>query len=88
MRDSRAIARAAGASAIIVAFPKMRRLEHAEARQEWRGVLALLRLWRRRWLERREMRDLALLQPVSVLEDAGISREEAWRRARTPFWSP
>lgn len=88
MRDPRTIAQAAGASAIILAFPTIRRPEHSEAPKEWRGVLAVPRLWRRRWLERREMRDLALRQPDSVLEDAGISREEAWRRARKPFWLP
>ena len=88
MRDPSAIARTDGASAIIVAFPNRRRPEHAEAPDEWRGVLAVPRLWRRRWLERRELGDLALFQPDLVLEDAGVSREEAWRRARTLFWSP
>lgn len=88
MCDPRTIAQTAGASAIIVAFPMIRCPEHAEAPEKWRGVLASLRLWRRRWLQRREMRDLALREPDSVLEDVGISRDEAWRRARTPFWLP
>lgn len=88
MRESSAIARAAGASAIVLEFPEALRPENVEAPNRRRGIAALLTLWRRRWVERRDMRDLALSQPDSVLEDAGVSRGEAWRRARTPFWLP
>lgn len=67
--------------AIIVELPR------AEAPREAQTV-GLLRLWLRRIRERREMRELALRQPDSVLRDAGVDREEALRRSRRPFWSP
>jgi uncharacterized protein YjiS (DUF1127 family) len=88
MREGQDIARATEASATIFIFPRTPERGGRDAAVSPRGILALLRLWRRRWLARHEMRDLALLQPDSVLEDSGISREEAWLRARTPFWLP
>lgn len=88
MREGRPIAPIAGASALIFEFPPVHSPENAEPAQRPRGFAALVGLWRRRWRERRELRDLAIFEPDSVLADIGISREEAWRRARTPFWRP
>jgi uncharacterized protein YjiS (DUF1127 family) len=88
MREGHPIAPATGASALILAFPLVKEPEAAAPAQRPRGLVALLGLWRRRWLERREMRDLAIFEPDSVLADIGIDRKEAWRRARTPFWRP
>ena len=88
MREGHPIALAAGASALILEFPLVRLPGDAEPAKRTRGLVALLALWRRRWVERREMRDLAIFEPDSVLADIGIDRKEAWRRARTPFWRP
>jgi uncharacterized protein YjiS (DUF1127 family) len=38
--------------------------------------------WRRRIRQRREL----LRLPDAMLEDVGISRRDAWREARKPFW--
>ncbi len=88
MREGQPIAPVAGASAVIVDFPTVRSPAGAAPATRARGIRALLGLWRRRWRERREMRDLAIFEPDSVLADIGIDRREAWRRARTPFWRP
>ncbi len=48
----------------------------------------VVRLWRKRLAERRALRQLALFEPDSVLEDSGWSREDARREADTPFWRP
>lgn len=49
-------------------------------------VLGTVWVWRNRALARRELQRLALWEPDSVLEDAGISREAAEREARRWFW--
>ena len=85
MRADKPIVPATGATAVIIRF---RRFREPRTIRRTRGVAGLIKLWRRRWVERREMRDLALFQPDSVLLDAGVSREEAWRRSRKPFWRP
>lgn len=49
-------------------------------------VLGTLRVWRNRARARRELQRLALWEPDSVLEDAGISRAAAEREAGRRFW--
>ena len=48
--------------------------------------------WTRVWLNRSRMRrdlmDLALRQPDSVLDDAGLTRQVALREASKWFWLP
>ena len=88
MREGQPIAPAAGASALNLAFPLVPSHEDTEPVKRPRAIVAMICLWRRRWRERREMRDLAIFQPDSVLADIGIDRKEAWRRARTPLWRP
>jgi uncharacterized protein YjiS (DUF1127 family) len=88
MREGQSIAPAAGEQAIVLDFPLVRLPRNPEPADAPHGVRGLLRLWYRRWRQRREMRDLAIFEPDSVLADIGIDRKEAWRRARTPFWRP
>ena len=88
MREGQSIAPASGAPAVILDFPPRRSPRDPDPVNTPLGLRGVLRLWRRRWLERREMRDLAIFEPDSVLADIGIDRKEAWRRARTPFWRP
>ena len=38
------------------------------------------------WLERRRGRRELLGLPDVVLKDTGVSRCDAWREARKPFW--
>ena len=45
-------------------------------------VLALLRLWTRRFAERQAMKELAPHQ----LEDIGVTREQMLREASKPVW--
>jgi uncharacterized protein YjiS (DUF1127 family) len=45
-------------------------------------LLATLRLWRRRAKESEQLSELS----DRALRDLGISRSEAWREARKPFW--
>jgi len=48
----------------------------------------LIALWYARHRYRAMMRDDLLLQPDSVLADAGFDRAAALREARKPFWRP
>ncbi|MEM1284678.1 MAG: hypothetical protein AAGH43_04775 [Pseudomonadota bacterium] len=43
-------------------------------------------LWIARWRERSMLRNELLLQPDSVLEDAGYTRKDAVKEAAKPFW--
>ena len=43
-------------------------------------------VWYARYQYRQMLRDDLLLQPDSVLADAGISRTAAKREAQKPFW--
>lgn len=88
MREGQPIAPVAGTVPVILAFPRAVPSRPVDGPRQTQGRLALLMLWHRRWRARREMRALAIFEPDSVLADIGIDREEAWRRARTPFWRP
>lgn len=56
------------------------------ARTRAGGLFGMLMLWRDRIRYRAELRRELLPQPDSVLEDAGMTREEAQREAFKPFW--
>ncbi|MEO0384981.1 MAG: hypothetical protein AAF234_15650 [Pseudomonadota bacterium] len=43
-------------------------------------------IWWARWRLRQMLRHELLLQPDSVLEDAGLERRDAEREAAKPFW--
>lgn len=88
MRADPTIAPAAGAPALIVALPRLASGQDTAARAAPRGIAALPGVWWRRWRARREMLALARFAPDEILRDIGVSREEAWRRARTPVWKP
>ena len=45
-------------------------------------LCATLRLWRRRAKESEQLSELS----DRALRDLGVSRSEAWREARKPFW--
>ncbi len=47
-----------------------------------RSLVATIRLWRRRAQESQDLLDMS----DAGLRDIGISRSEAWRAARKPFW--
>lgn len=46
------------------------------------SFIALLRLWQSRWRERRCLASL----DSQMLDDIGLSREQAWNEAERPFW--
>lgn len=46
----------------------------------------LLAQWGRRLMDRRDLRRLLDEQPDTVLADAGLTRPDAEREARKPFW--
>ena len=48
------------------------------------GLLALLRTWYRRASERRALAEL----DAHLLQDCGLTREQARREAEKPFWTP
>ena len=50
------------------------------------SLAATLRLWYRRIRDRRQMRRDLPSFTAAVLEDFGLSRAEAERQARKPFW--
>ncbi|AJY46181.1 DUF1127 domain-containing protein [Martelella endophytica] len=64
-------------------------LNRMEARRDQTATgLALMKLWAHRYIERRRMRrDLPDLTP-EMLQDFGLTRTEAEKLARTPFWRP
>ena len=45
----------------------------------------VLRLWMRRWRDRRSLGNLALLDDYLLL-DVGVTRAEILREAAKPFW--
>lgn len=47
---------------------------------------SFLQIWWARWRLRQMLRYELLLQPDSVLEDAGLERKDAEREAAKPFW--
>jgi uncharacterized protein YjiS (DUF1127 family) len=47
-----------------------------------RRLVTTIRLWRRRAQESRDL----LGMPDRMLRDMGITRSDAWRAARKPFW--
>lgn len=51
-------------------------------RYEWASLVSLLRLWRFRQRQRRELAQL----PDFMLKDIGVSRYEANAEASKPFW--
>jgi uncharacterized protein YjiS (DUF1127 family) len=51
-----------------------------------RRVLSLVRVWWSRWLERRRFARALPSMADEVLEDYGLTRDEAWRLCRRPFW--
>ena len=66
-----------------------RRPEHLDVsvmRRRHGRILGTVWVWRNRVRARRELQGLALWQPDSVLEDAGITRVAAEREARRWFW--
>jgi len=60
-----------------------RRLAHAGCREKGWG-LGLVMAWVGRWRQRRALADL----DDHLLRDLGISREDALRESRKPFWRP
>ncbi len=51
-----------------------------------RGPVWTIRVWWERWLERRWFARVLPLLADEVLEDYGLTREEARRLCRRPFW--
>ena len=51
-------------------------------------LLTTLLLWRSRSLLRRELRDVLMKEPDSVLEDLGYSRAAARAEVSRWFWQP
>lgn len=62
-----------------VATGRARAAARAPARP---GLRALLREWVRRWRQRRRLEDL----DDRMLRDVGVTRADAEREARRPFW--
>jgi uncharacterized protein YjiS (DUF1127 family) len=64
---------------------------HPIARFRWRRLrselAALLRLWAQHSCERRHLAEIAKWDDY-VLNDIGVSRQQALGKARKPFWPP
>lgn len=74
-------------AAEIVRFPSPPRRERS-TRPGLDPAAGFFRNWLERIRCRRELRNLALLQPDSVLEDVGLTRREAQRLSEQPVWPP
>lgn len=88
MREGQIIAAETRKAAFIIRFPGGSARAPARHGPFYRRLASLIVLWRDRWVARRQIRQLALSGPDWLLKDIGVTREEAWRRARTPFWRP
>lgn len=74
-------------AADIVSFPRPPRRERP-VRPGLDPAAGFFRNWLERIRCRRELRNLALFQPDSVLEDVGLTRREAQRLSEQPAWPP
>jgi len=63
-------------------------LDPAEQIRRYGRLLGWTRVWLNRSRMRRDLMDLALRQPDSVLDDAGLTRQVALREASKWFWLP
>lgn len=63
-------------------------LDSAEQIRRYGRLLGWVKVWLNRSRMRRDLMDLALRQPDSVLEDAGLTRQVALREASKWFWVP
>lgn len=63
-------------------------LDPAEQIRRYGHLLGWVKVWLNRSRMRRDLMDLALRQPDSVLDDAGLTRQVASREASKWFWMP
>ena len=63
-------------------------LDPAEQIRRYGRLLGWVKVWLNRSRMRRDLMDLALRQPDSVLDDAGLTRQVALREASKWFWIP
>lgn len=70
--------------------PAMRNpdLDPAEQIRRYGRLLGWVKVWLNRSRMRRDLMDLALRQPDSLLDDAGLTRQVALREASKWFWIP
>jgi uncharacterized protein YjiS (DUF1127 family) len=66
-------------------YPFVKAAARSDGRAHRKAVL-VVRVWRERWLERRRFARALPLLADEVLEDYGLTREEARRLCRRPFW--
>lgn len=63
-------------------------LDPAEQIRRYGRLLGWVKVWLNRSRIRRDLMDLALRQPDSVLDDAGLTRQVALGEASKWFWIP
>lgn len=63
-------------------------LDPAEQIRRYGRLLGWIKVWLNRSRMRRDLMELALWQPDSFLDDAGLTRQTALREASKWFWMP
>ena len=59
-------------------------LERSSNKRHTRGIGHILRLWRERSKQRRQLLELA--DDSDLLKDLGLSNYDLWHEGRKPFW--
>ena len=59
-------------------------LERSSYKRQTRGIGHILRLWRERSKQRRQLLELA--DDSDLLKDLGLSNYDLWHEGRKPFW--